>query len=817
MSDTRLTPMMRQYRDIKQAHPDAIVFFRLGDFYEMFEQDALVAARELELTLTSRGGKSDETRMPMCGVPHHAADHYVHKLVRRGYKVALCEQVEDPAVAVGLTRREVIQVITPGTVDDPEKLTRHAHNFLAAVSFDGESVEHSTRFGLVFADVSTGEAFVTELPSLTALREELQRVQPVEILVTQPEIVLYNCTHTLCQAPSGRETQQCFEKLAALGPHKLREFPCAELALGLWLGYAQRALKVSSAPLQKIQFYRTGDYMQLDAATRRNLELTESFSDARRADKNLFTVLNFTRTAMGARLLKQWLYWPLLSKEAILGRQDAVAELAADVVLREELKAFLKDVYDLRRLTVRLSAEKANPRDLLALAHSLLVLPSIVDSLALVSAALLRQTAEHLAQATVLQDMAQTVKRSLLPQPPVWLTEGGIMAAGVSPELDELKQAAQDGRAWLAALEAREKDKTGIKTVKVGYNKVFGYYLEVSKGQLAQVPAYYIRKQTLSTGERFITEELKEKENVLLHAAERALKLEQELFIALRQKAAAHTAQLYAVSECLAQLDVLLSLAEAAVQYGWQRPEFNAGERLLIMAGRHPVVEAALPRGNFVPNDVALDKAGCRFMLLTGPNMAGKSTFLRQVGLTVLLAQTGSFVPAQMASLPLIDRVFTRVGAQDDLAGGRSTFMVEMHEAAQIVSEATANSLLLIDEVGRGTSTFDGMAIAAALAEHLHDAIGAFVIFSTHYHELTQLPRRKTGIQNFNVAVEDQGDTVVFLHRVEPGPAPGSYGIHVAKMAGLPPSIIERAEALLTALEKSGGNFEGRAKQLQLF
>lgn len=812
------TPMMRQYRDIKAQHGDAIVFFRLGDFYEMFEGDAVIASKELELTLTSRGGRSPETRMPMCGVPYHASENYIHKLIRRGFKVAICEQVENPATAIGLTRRKVVRVVTPGTVDNPEQLSKACHNFLMALAWNGTDAAQSQTIAVVYADVSTGEAYATQLPGLSALADELERVRPVEILVPTAIEKLFPCVHTIYPVQLSSALRPV---LAAMQNHSrglldyIRNEP-GQTALAMLIDYSQAAAKLQGISIRSIDCYQAQQYMHLDLATRRNLELTEQIFSERKS-LSLYDVLNHTRTAMGARLLKQTLHWPLRHADRISRRHDAVAELAADLVLREELKSFLKQIYDIRRLSSRLSTLAAGPRDLQALAKSLQLLPLILEALRPAQARMLATAREILQASSALADLAGDIVRTLVTDPPLVVSEGGLIAPGVSAELDELRSAAAEVKTWMAGFEAEEKEKTGIKSLKIGFNHVFGYYIEVTKSNLAQVPAEYIRKQTLSTGERYITEALKERETYLLKASEQMQRLELEIFTQLRGRAAAEVDRLYQVSEQLAWLDVLLSLAATAVELQWVRPSINSGDRLSIEGGRHPAVEPSVPKGSFVPNDTRFSRSACRFMLLTGPNMSGKSTYLRQVGLIVLLAQMGSFVPAKSASLPLVDRIFTRVGAQDDLAGGRSTFMVEMSEAANIVNHATGRSLLLIDEVGRGTSTFDGLAIAAALAEHLHDQIQAFTIFSTHYHELTQLPDQKSGMQNFNVAVTDEGDHVVFLHKVVPGAAPGSYGIHVAKMAGLPDSIIARASELLERLESSSEKRSGKAKPLQLF
>ncbi|MGB9802592.1 DNA mismatch repair protein MutS [Desulfofundulus sp.] len=792
--------MMKQYLQIKQNYQDAILFFRLGDFYEMFFDDALVASRELEITLTGRDAGA-AGRVPMCGVPYHAAETYIARLIERGYKVAICDQVEDPADARGIVRREVTRVITPGTI--MECLEERKHNFLAAIVVKGNA------YGLGVVDVTTGLFMVTQLSDRDALMDELTRLEPAEILL--PDISFYRELAGVVKArlpkvvvsfwnPAAFERSEAVRSLQEqLGPGWMRsdlsDLPLAVLCAGGILNYLKATQKRQLGQINRVEIYSTGQYMHLDGVTRRNLELTSSLRDGSRWG-TLLWVLDHTVTAMGGRLLKSWIERPLLDVQAIRARQDAVEELVNDNLARQELKHFLKSVYDLERLASRIVYGTAGPRDLLALKNSLSVLPQVKKVLCIRRALLWQEICGKL---DCLEDVVQLLNEAIDVDPPAGTREGGIIREGYHPEVDRLRQASREGKNWLSQLEAREKERTGIRSLKVGFNKVFGYYLEVTRPNLELVPPDYIRKQTLAGAERFITPELKELEEQILGAEERLVQLEYRLFTEIREKVASEVKRIQQAAGALAFTDALLSLAEAAVKGNYVRPEVNDGFRITIREGRHPVVEQVLEPGEFVPNDVDLGD-DTRLILLTGPNMAGKSTYMRQVALLVLMAQLGSFIPAAYGEIGVVDRIFTRVGASDDLAAGQSTFMVEMSECQVIVRAATPRSLIIMDEVGRGTSTYDGISIARALVEYIVSRIGARTLFSTHYHELTELDILP-GVKNFTVAVEEKGEEVIFLRRVRPGRADRSYGIQVARLAGLPLEILRRAEEILHELE----------------
>ncbi len=794
------TPMMKQYLQIKQNYQDAILFFRLGDFYEMFFDDALVASRELEITLTGRDAGA-AGRVPMCGVPYHAAETYIARLIERGYKVAICEQVEDPADARGIVRREVTRVVTPGTIMDC--LEERKHNFLVAV------VEKGGTYGLAVADVTTGLFMATQMDNRDVLMDELSRLEPAEVLL--PDVPPYRelagaIKVRLPKAVASFWTPAAFERREAvrslheqLGPGWTRSglngLPLAILCAGGLLAYIKATQKRELTQINRVEIYSAGQYMHLDAVTRRNLELTSSLRDGSRWG-TLLWVLDHTVTAMGGRLLKSWLERPLLDVQAINARQDAVEELINDGFIRQELHDLLKTIYDLERLSSRVVYGTAGPRDLLALKNSLTVLPQVKEKLANRKAPLWQEITGEL---DCLEDMVQLLEAAIAEDAPAGPREGGVIREGYHPEVDRLRQASREGKNWLAQLEAREKERTGIRSLKVGFNKVFGYYLEVTRPNLDLVPSDYIRKQTLAGAERFITPELKELEEQILGAEERLVQLEYRLFTEIREKVAAQVRRIQKAAGAVARTDALLSLAEAAVKGNYVRPRVNDGSRITIREGRHPVVEQVLEPGEFVPNDVELG-GDTRLILLTGPNMAGKSTYMRQVALLVLMAQVGSFIPAADGEVGIVDRIFTRVGASDDLAAGQSTFMVEMSECQVIVSAATSRSLIIMDEVGRGTSTYDGISIARALVEYIVRRIGARTLFSTHYHELTELDVLP-GVKNFTVAVEERGEEVVFLRRVRPGRADRSYGIQVARLAGLPAEILRRAEEILYELE----------------
>jgi len=802
-----LTPMMRQYQQLKARFPGTLLMFRLGDFYELFFDDAVVAARELEITLTSREvGKG--RRVPMCGVPHHAVEGYLARLVERGYRIAVCDQLEDPRRAKGLVKRDVVRVVTPGTVIEQSLLPHHANNFLAAVSEGREG------WGLAAADLSTGEFQVTELSGAgraVRLAEEIARLSPREILVPEPaertvRALVGSGVHVTVQPAWMFDDATARQRLHRhFGVVSLDGFGCAHLpaavaAAGALLQYLQDTQFSPLAHIRRLTTYTVDDGLVLDAATRRNLEIVGNQRDGG-VPGTLLAVLDETKTGMGARRLRSWLLQPLASREAIVRRLDAVEEFVRDAGRRAALRSALAGVADLERLVGRIGHGSAGARDLRALAASLRRLPRLAEGLAHATAAALREAADRIHGH---DDVAALIERAIVDAPPPTVQDGGVIRDGYSRELDDLRTVARAGKDWIARLEGEERARTGIKSLKVGFNKIFGYYIEVSKPNLSLVPAHYIRKQTLTNAERFVTEAMKEREAAILGAEERMHDLEYALFVQVRDEVAARADDLLQTARAVADLDAWLSLAEVAAAWSYVRPEITDEPVLEITAGRHPVVERTLVDERFVPNDARLSAQDRAILIVTGPNMAGKSTYLRQVALIVLMAQVGSFVPAAAARIGLVDRIFTRVGAVDDIATGRSTFLVEMQEVGNILHHATARSLVILDEVGRGTSTYDGMSIAWAVVEDLHDRIGCRTLFATHYHELTELAQVLPRVHNVNVLVKEEGDGVVFLRRVVDGGADRSYGIHVAQLAGLPPAVIAHAQRILRQLEAAG-------------
>lgn len=794
--------MMRQYQQLKARHPGALLMFRLGDFYELFFEDAQTAARELDIVLTSREvGKG--RRVPMCGVPHHALETYLARLVEHGHHIAICEQMEDPRAARGLVRRDVVRVVTPGTVIEQPLLARHANNFLVGVA------KGAAAWGLAAADLSTGEFQVTEIRGGEgALAEELARLGPREVLAAESDAAALR--PLLAEGVHLTVTEDWkFEEAAArrrLHEHlrvvSLDAFGCAHLPLavsaaGALLQYLKDTQFSPLAHLRRITTYAPDAGLVLDAATRRNLELLRNPRDGG-PHGTLLWVLDETKTSMGARRLRQWVLQPLADRETIVERLDAVAELVGAPRLRTALAATLGRLGDLERLMGRIGHGSANGRDLVALAASLRPLPALREALRDTRAAALRAIAGRIADHAAVAGLVET---AIVDHPPVTVQEGGIIRDGYDTDLDALREATREGKAWIARLEADERTRTGIRSLRVGFNKVFGYYIEVSKPNLHLVPADYVRKQTLTGAERFITEAMKEKEALILGAEERMAGLEYELFIRVRDQVAAEAGVVLETARAIAALDALLSLAQVAAASRYVRPEITTEPVLEIRSGRHPVVERTLTDERFVPNDVALDAHARALLIVTGPNMAGKSTYLRQNALIVLMAHLGSFVPAESARIGLADRIFTRVGAVDDIATGRSTFLVEMQEVGNILHHATRRSLIILDEVGRGTSTYDGMSIAWAVVEHLHDHVGARTLFATHYHELTELGTLLPRVANVNMLVKEEGDRVVFLRRVADGGADRSYGIHVAQLAGLPAAVIEHAQRIMRHLE----------------
>jgi DNA mismatch repair protein MutS len=831
---------MRQYLEVKERYPDCIVFFRVGDFYELFFNDAVTAARALDLTLTTRD-KGKEDAVPMAGVPHHALRQYLGKMIERGYKVAICDQVEDPKLAKGIVRREVTRVVTPGVLIDEEQLEAKESCYLAAIAPGAEW----QRVGFAYLDVSTGEFAATELDG-AALEDELARVGPRELLIPpslesslrqligQGRALTEFVPAETAGADTGAGTDAALledlfgAKMEALG---LASWPLAVQAAATCVRYARSTQPAGSLPLHRIRPYQPSEHLVIDETTQLHLELFAPLSSPAsgpgggmaqgelRRRATLFGILDQTRTAMGGRLLRRWLGAPLLGLAPIRRRQDAVEWLVEHAALRATLRAELGEVYDLERLCGRAMLGVATPRDLAALRRSLERLPAIAQALGesvgpcIGAIGELPELLGPRPDSDLAADVAADIAATLVDDPPVQWAAGGIIRRGAAAELDEIVDIAEHGKERLLGIEARERERTGIGSLKVRYNKVFGYYLEITRTHMARVPADYVRKQTLANCERYTTPELTEYESKILGAEERRAALEQELFAALRTRVAAHGERLHRLAEVVAILDAVAALADVAHAGGYVRPEVDESSRLEITEGRHPVVEKLAAAGKFVPNDVALDPDDAQLMVITGPNMAGKSTVMRQVALIVLLAQTGSFVPATRARVGVVDRIFTRVGASDNLARGESTFMVEMRETGHILRHATRRSLILLDEIGRGTSTYDGVSIAWAVAEYLHDRIGARTMFATHYHELVALARSRPRVRNWQVAVREWKDEVVFLHRLAEGGASRSYGIQVARLAGLPQVVIERARAVLAALERGEDAF-GRARPL---
>ncbi|WP_026174405.1 DNA mismatch repair protein MutS [Effusibacillus pohliae] len=801
----RYTPMIEQYLSIKRQAGDALLFFRLGDFYEMFFDDAVTAAKELEITLTGRDGGADE-RIPMCGVPYHSAESYIQRLIEKGYKVAICEQVEDPSQAKGIVRREIVRVVTPGTIMDGKSVQEKSNNYIAAAVQTGE------RTGLAFCDVTTGEFFVCESAD-GSFWDDLQQFQPAEILLPAGEghaalaeqiRERFGCAITGGEPGSQSESRAASRllehfQLRSLESIGLADATAAVMAAGMLLAYLESTQKRSLHHLKKPLLLTRDSHLVIDAFSRRNLELTETIREKNRYG-SLLWLLDKTVTAMGGRLLKKWVERPLAVRADIELRLQAVEELVEELLLREDLRQMLQEVYDLERLMGRVAYGSANGRDLLAIASSLAVLPELRRRLLQCESPLLQEIGRQIEEMHAIVDL---IGRAIVEEPPVGIRDGGLIRDGFDEHLDRLKQASREGKRWIAQLEQAEREKTGIKSLKVGFNKVFGYYLEVTKANVHLVPDYYERKQTLANGERYITPELKEKESLILEAEDKMIDLEYELFVQVRDQVAAVLPNIQRAAEKIAQVDVLQSLATVAVERRYTKPLITDSDRLRIEEGRHPVVEAVLKHESFVPNDTLLDCGDHQIALITGPNMAGKSTYMRQVALIVIMAQMGSFVPAKKAEIGIVDRVFTRIGAADDLAAGQSTFMVEMVELANILHHATRRSLIILDEIGRGTSTFDGISIAQAVIEFLHQSpkIGAKTLFATHYHELTELADRLPGVTNYSTHVQEKGDSIVFLRKIIPQPADRSYGIQVAKLAGLPEPVLQRAKEILHVLE----------------
>ena len=816
MPPVKLSPLMEQYYQNKKLYPDALLLLRVGDFYETFADDAVIVARDLNITLTSRQKDDQGEKIPLAGVPYHSLDVYLARLIRVGHKVAICDQVEDPKLARGLVKRAITRVVTPGTIIEPSMLDESSNNFLAAIVKGDENV------GLAFVDVSTGEFLTTEVPS-TRLYSELARFRPAECLSsfslhwegTSLQILEEPCfsAERAEAALADRYGPDWKERL------RLEGRGLSQRACGAVLSYLNASRFDLLGHLKDVQIYSGSDYMVLDEVTVRNLEITRNIRDRSRRG-TLLEFLDQTRTAMGARTLARWLQMPLQSEQAIARRLDGVEELASKSLLHRSLAEELKGTSDLERLLSRISCKSASPKELSVLKSTLEMLPRLQEILmndqSSAQSSYLQDLSSRLSP---LDDIVSLIERSIMEDPPVHVRDGGVIRDGYDPEIDQLRELLRDGRGWISRLEGSEKERTGIKSLKIAFNNVFGYYIEVSRANLHLVPQDYIRKQTLANGERFVTPELKDMESRVLSAQERSVSLEQELFYQVRDLVASKAGAIQERATALAELDVLISLATSAKENNMIRPEFNQEGRISIRSSRHPVLDKAM-RGAFVPNDVLLDTDRNRLIILTGPNMAGKSTFMRQIALTAIMAQTGSFVPAAYASLTLVDQVFTRVGAYDDLSAGQSTFMVEMTEIAHILTSATRKSLVLLDEVGRGTSTFDGLSLAWAISEYLHESIKCKSVFATHYHQLTDLESILSGVRNYSIAVKEDKGTITFLRTVVPGATDKSYGVHVARLAGVPRTVTKRADQILREIEKealmqpgSGGRSQRRSSR----
>lgn len=807
-----LTPMMKQYLEIKENYKDCILFFRLGDFYEMFFEDAIVASKAMEVTLTGKNCGEAE-RAPMCGVPYHAADTYIGRLVEKGFKVAICEQMEDPATAKGIVKRDVIRIVTPGTVISPTMLSENENNYLASIYIAQEGA------GLAYCDLSTGELHATQISGQDIqerLLNELVRIKAKEIILNPQaeeydivdQIQIHLDTYTGFLADSIYDTTSVEKTvLSQFGTGSLvgLGLDCAPetvMALGALLSYLFETQKQDLSHLSRVQIYDTGRQMSLDKATIKNLELTETLFE-KKVQGSLLGVLDKTHTAMGSRKMKQWLREPLNTLSDIQKRLDAVETLVNDVLTRNQLKEALKEIYDLERLSGRVACGNANGKDLVALKNSVYMLPEIKACLADASGSVLLAEMEQ--ELDPLDEIYEKIEAAIVEEPPFSVREGGLIRPGYSEELDQLKDSIRDGQIWIAGLEGSERERTGIKNLKVGYNKVFGYYIEVTKSYYDLIPDNYIRKQTLVNCERFITPELKEVESTVLNAEAKINQMEYDLFSELRHQIQEMIPRIQKTSSIVAELDVLNSFAEVSSRLGYVKPEVNNSREIQIVRGRHPVIEQMISDGMFVSNDTYLNGKDSSMLLITGPNMAGKSTYMRQTALIVLMAQAGCFVPAEQASIGLVDRIYTRIGASDNLSQGQSTFFVEMSELAYILNTATEKSLVILDEIGRGTSTYDGLSIAWAVVEHLCTQNRRIrTLFATHYHELTVLEESIPGVKNLNVDVSDENGNVVFLHRIVEGSASRSYGIHVARLAGVPESLLEAAEHKLSTLENSG-------------
>ena len=801
-----LSPMMQHYLKTKEEYPDCILFYRLGDFYEMFFDDAITVSRELELTLTGKACGLEE-RAPMCGVPFHALDTYLHRLVAKGYKVAICEQVEDPKTAKGIVKREVVRIVTPGTNMNMQSLEDSKNNYLMCVAY------FSGKIGVSIADVSTGDYYLTEIEDNQKLLDEISKYSPSEIICNDAFIVsglniedlrnrLHISVNTLqahyFDEDASKKILMKHFKVAVLTGLGIEDFPTGILAAGALLKYLYETQKSELSNITHIYPYLTNKYMLLDSSTRRNLELTETLREKQKRG-SLLWVLDKTRTAMGARMLRSFIEQPLIDKETIEKRLEAVGVLTNDGISREEIREYLNPIYDLERLLGKISYQTANPRDLIALQSSLKMLKPIRMVLEDFKGELLQEIYEEI---DPLEDIYHLIESSIQEEPPILIREGGIIKDGFDDTIDSLRKAKTEGKKWLADLEEEDRERTGIRNLKIKYNKVFGYYFEVTNSFKDMVPEDYIRKQTLANAERYTTPKLKELEDMILNAEDKLSALEYDLFCKIRDAIASEMERIQKTAKAIARLDVFASLAVVAERNHYVRPSLNEKGMIKIKEGRHPVVEQMIDHDMFITNDTVLDNSSHLISIITGPNMAGKSTYMRQTALIVLLAQIGSFVPAKSAEIAVVDRIFTRVGASDDLASGQSTFMVEMNEVANILRNATSNSLLILDEIGRGTSTFDGLSIAWAVIEHISNKkiLGAKTLFATHYHELTELEGKINNVNNYCIAVKEKGDDIIFLRKIVKGGADKSYGIQVAKLAGVPDMVIDRAKEIVNQL-----------------
>lgn len=806
------SPMMQHYLDTKEKYKDCILFYRLGDFYEMFFDDAVKVSKELELTLTGKECGQEE-RAPMCGIPYHAADTYIARLISKGYKVAICEQLEDPKTAKGIVKRDVIRVVTPGTVIEANLLDDKKNNYIMSIYKNG------IYFGVTVCDVTTGDFRTTEIKetnNFAMLLDEISKYSPAELVVNP---MMYDCSEEISKIRerfdiyiTRLDENQFTDNYEALTVkykivddddneiEDITEYMLSVAATNALRVYLLDTQKTSLDHINKLIIYKTTKYMALDINARRNLEITEKLRDKSKKG-TLLWVLDKSSTAMGGRLIRRWLNNPLLDAKQINKRLDAVEELKDNIILRGDLSDLLKKVYDIERLAGKISYGSANGRDLISLKNSAKQLPEIKKVLANAKSGLLSELYSEL---DVLKDVYDLINKTIVEEPPIAIKEGGLIKKGYDKEIDQLKEATTNGKNWIVKLEVEEREKTGIKGLKVGFNKVFGYYIEVTKSNISLVPDRYIRKQTLTNGERYITEELKNLENQILGAEEKVVNLEYNVFVEVRSKIEAQIERLQKSAGVVAMLDGLCSFATVAEDMNYVRPQVDNSGVIDIKDGRHPVIEKILPSGSFVQNDTYLDKNENRLSIITGPNMAGKSTYMRQVALITLMAQVGSFVPASYARIGIVDKIFTRVGASDDLSMGQSTFMVEMMEVAQILKEATSNSLVILDEIGRGTSTYDGLSIAWAVAEYISDTekCGAKTLFATHYHELTDLENKLDGVKNYSIAVKEKGEDIIFLRKIVKGGTDESYGVHVAKLAGVPQVVTKRANEILKSIEK---------------